>query len=91
VKIINKTIRESDVVIIDLNTTPVYEAELIVNQLKDNFNVNTTVVLLSTLMTWFNTPNNETAGDTPEEEGEVERKQDDEDKGEDMFSLVKEL
>jgi len=44
-------------------------------------------------MTWFNTPNNETAGDQPEEEAEADlnNKQEDDDKVEDISSLVKEL
>jgi len=60
VKVIHTCIKESDVVILDLHSTPLYEAELIVNQLKDNFNQNTTIVILSTLMTWFHTQDEDT-------------------------------
>jgi len=62
-----------------------------VNQLKDNFNVNTTVVLLSSLMTWFNTPKTVDTSAEPDEEGEGEHKQEEEEKGEDIASMMKEL
>lgn len=90
IKLINNTIKESDIVIIDLNTTPVFEADQIITQLKDNFNVNTTIIILSNLMTWFNTPlkkekENENSDD------QVQSDIEDKDKADDVNTLLKEL
>lgn len=80
IKLIHKAIKESDIVLIDLNTTPVFEADQIINQLKDNFNVNTTIIILSNLMTWFNTKEKKDKGD----DGEKEKDKDKENKNEDQ-------
>jgi len=90
-KLINKTIRECDIVVMDLNTTPVWECEQIIAQLKDNTQLNTTVVLLSNLMTWYKTPKK---ADTVIAEGEEEAeadKQEEEERVEDFQTILKDL
>jgi len=67
-KLIHKTIKESDIVVIDINTTSKSEAEVILNLLKDNFNINTTIIILSNLMTWYNTPKMKDVEENQEEE-----------------------
>jgi len=89
VKLINKSIRESDIVVIDLNTTPVFEAEQVINQLKDNFNLNTTIILLSNLMTWYNTPPKKEV--SSDEENQDEGGAESEEKAEDINAILRDL
>jgi len=89
VKLINKSIRESDIIIIDLNTTPVFEAEQVINQLKDNFNLNTTIILLSNLMTWYNTPPKKEA--SSDEEAQDDTGPETDEKAEDINSILRDL
>lgn len=86
---INKSIRESDIVVIDLNTTPVFEAEQVINQLKDNFNLNTTIILLSNLMTWYNTPPKKEV--STDEENQDEGGAESEEKAEDINAILRDL
>lgn len=88
-KLINKSIRESDIVVIDLNTTPVFEAEQVINQLKDNFNLNTTIILLTNLMTWYNTPPKKEA--MGEEENQDEQGGETEEKADDINVILRDL
>jgi len=87
--LINKSIRESDIVVIDLNTTPVFEAEQVINQLKDNFNLNTTIILLSNLMTWYNTPPKKEV--SSDEENQDEGGAESEEKAEDINAILRDL
>lgn len=89
-KLIHKTIKESDIVVIDINTTSKSEAEVILNLLKDNFSVNTTIIILSNLMTWYNTPKMKDVEENQEEEQEGD-KQEEEEKIEDISSVLKDL
>jgi len=89
-KLIHKTIKESDIVVIDINTTSKSEAEVILNLLKDNFNVNTTIIILSNLMTWYNTPKMKDVEENQEEEHEGE-KQEEEERIEDISTILKDL
>lgn len=79
-----------------MNTTPVFEADQIINQLKDNFNVNTTIIILSNLMTWFNTKEKKDKGDDGEKEKDKDKDKEnknedqktDEDKSDDVNTIL---
>ena len=60
-----------------------------INQLKDNFNLNTTVVLLSNLMTWYNTPPKKEV--SAEEDGQEDAGAETEEKAEDINTILKEV
>lgn len=57
-------------------------------QLKDNPGVNTTLVLISNLMTWFNTPNKT---DQPEGQEEEQEQPEEEEKTQDLNSILKDF